>query len=226
MDRDNALRTIINTNDATTQFAILKINETTFKMLGAVKKYGTPDQFRLLKEGVADVIQDAFNKVKDITSLDTDKIPSLSRHIQEEANNLIRPIAEQVMPKYSSNAEAYGWNKFITDSMMDKIRLSKGIPISEWEGKFTIRKNSSYEIKNVYEGDLETFLNTIMNKDVYYYSTDEWLVVINKVPHTEDSVTDMVNYLLTCFADGERDIVFNAWQDWMFTHRKELEEKK
>ena len=131
-----------------------------------------------------------------------------------------------VVAVYSSNAEAYGWNKFITDSMMDKIRLSKGIPISEWEGKFTIRKNSSYEIKNVYEGDLETFLNTIMNKDVYYYSTDEWHVVINKVPHTEDSVTDMVNYLLTCFADGERDIVFNAWQDWMFAHRKELEEKK
>ena len=226
MDKDNALRAIINTNDATTQFAILKINETTFKTLVAVKKYGSPDQFRLLKEGVADVIQDAFNKIKDITSLDTDKIPSLSRHIREEANNLIRPVAKLVMPKYSGDVEAYGWNKFITDSVMDKIRLSKGIPISEWEGKLTIRKNSSYEIKNVYEGDLETFLNTIMNKDVYYYSTDEWLVVINKVPHTEDSVIDMVNYLLTCFADGERDVVFNAWQDWMFTHRKELEGKK
>lgn len=226
MDKDNALRAIINTKDATTQFAILKINETTFKMLATVKKFGTPDQFRLLKEGVADVIQDAFNKIEDITPFGTEKIPSLSRSIREEANDLIRPAAELVMPKYSGDVEAYGWNKFITDAEMDKIRIRKGISISEWEGKFTIRRNSSYEIKNVYEGDLETFLDTIMNKDVYYFSTDEWLVVIDKVPHTEDFVIDMVNYLLTCFDDGERDVVFNAWQDWMFTHRKELEEKK
>lgn len=218
----------------TPRFAILPIDEKTFPQLAKIRQYGTENDYELTIQGLYELFQlNGFDK-----TTEPDDGDAIADYVVHEATKFLNVAIDRFLPKFTEDEEITAWNLFVKDAKcMRKLCKKLGLNYNKRiVGSLTIYDNTydnlttefRCELDPLFSSAMDEFVRQNIGRDSEYFFGDRWFVCIKGKAYSDNTPTDMVNTLLTKFFEEQkvREKVFNEWQDWMFTHRKELEEKK
>lgn len=220
MDAEKAIKFI--KEDGAREFAVLPINDKTFKQIGFIRKYGTYKQFTLAEEGLADVLQADFNQLQNAE--DNNNLSSVAYQIYCESRKVLNPLVDAVNPKFTNEDYVNGWNMFIRGTDIERIRIKKGIGAIEWALNMTILVNDYESIRKICGGDFSGFIQKSIGAKSQYFFCDRWFVSIDGIPYSNNTPTDMINTLLNNYLHDDKicKTIFDAYDEWMIAHKDEV----
>lgn len=226
MNQESAIKFIKNHKD-TQRFAILPIDEKTFPQLKMIRKFGKDNTYQLAIQGLYKLFQlNGFDKAADMS-----KSP-FAYDIECAARNLLDPIYDRVIPKFTEDEEITAWNLFVNESEFMKDLRAKIINNAQepkdkraeakwqWNRTLNIYDNNYINIMNVFDANLNAFVRNSIGRDAEYYFGDKWFAKVDGKAYSENTPTDMVNTLISKFFKEQavQKKVFNEWQNWMYEH--------